>query len=109
MKGLDNIMDHDSPAMDQDNTTISHLLTKPKKCPACGYMNPHTRTECRKCKTPLPDHEPTLRCPECGNEVYQSEPKCKYCGLSMEEIKAHSNSTYVIEHSSKPNSQSDPQ
>lgn len=84
-----------------DNTQISHVLTKPKKCPECGHMNPHTRTACRKCKTELPDNQPTLRCPECGTEVVQTAEKCKYCGLPMEQIKARAQTSYVIEHDHK--------
>lgn len=84
-----------------DNTIISHLMTKPKKCPGCGMLNPHTRTACRKCKTALPDPDPTVRCPDCGTELYQTAEKCKYCGLPIDEVMARAQTFYTIEHSHK--------
>lgn len=72
----------------EDPTNVPVSTTKPKKCPNCGHLNPWKRTECRKCKTPLPENVPTYVCPDCGYEVRVDADKCPYCDLPIDEVKA---------------------
>jgi predicted RNA-binding Zn-ribbon protein involved in translation (DUF1610 family) len=73
-----------------DNTKGSPKASMPKKCPNCGMLNPFVLDVCRKCKTPLPAPKQVFVCHICGEEVYEDEPKCSSCGLSISEIKAKS-------------------
>lgn len=81
----------------ENPTFMSHNLTKPKKCPSCGHMNPHTRTECRKCQASLSENTAILNCPQCGQEVKPSDEKCGFCGLPIEEVKANARFKYSDE------------
>jgi hypothetical protein len=74
----------------EDPTYGSASSGKPKKCPECGHINASFRTTCQKCKTPLPDNVPAMRCPVCQCDVLATDEKCAFCGLPIEEVKAKS-------------------
>jgi ribosomal protein L40E len=91
-------MDEKKDNKPMENTVfMSHNETKPKKCPNCGHLNPHNRTECRKCKTPLGENLAIVNCPECGNEVKPDDTKCSFCGLPIEEVRVRARYTYSVE------------
>lgn len=59
---------------------------RPKKCPACGSINPTIAKQCRKCGVDLPEPEVAkVKCPRCGAENPENLAKCSQCGLTSSE------------------------
>ena len=55
-------------------------LSKPKKCPNCGMLNPVIAKVCIKCKTELPKTQ--IACPSCGKMNDASALECVHCGFT---------------------------
>lgn len=72
----------------EDPTYGSASSGKPKKCPKCGHINASFRKQCQKCKASLADNVPAMRCPVCQCDVLETDEKCNFCGLPIEEVKS---------------------